>query len=131
MLEIAERHTQDRRTFDEYLRRKQAHEDLVPIDSDEEIASDELPQQQEATAAVSEPAPEPLLQDPDERLHRMYDSVRHLSRGPVLAEPRKAPRTRGPRLPDTLTAQIGANELYIDPHTGLVEPLSPPPAADD
>ncbi len=117
--------TAQRREMQELARKRATNEHLAPIDP-EEVLEDELPVTSIETVPVSTPPSRPNALDEDS----LYDSVQHLAQGPVLSVPRKLPARRH-SLPSELQAQIDANEVYVDPHTGQVEPLSPPPGADD
>ncbi len=125
LLAIDKARVQDRRAFDEFLRRKQAHEDLVPIDPDTEVVMETYVEEPSLPAAPLVPGDvdervQPIPATTDEDLHKLYDAF-----------PRPRPKPPRATLKELLAQQIEANELYFNPHTGQVEPLSPPPGADE
>jgi len=116
--------TEQRRKFQEFLRSRAANEDILAFNPED---ADLVPES--SAGELHQPATPTI--EPD-RLDSMYEQFRSSATGPVLVkQPREKPRTPAQQQADFLAAQLAANELHLNPATGELEPLSPPPSVDD
>lgn len=122
MLAAADKRIQRQREFQELARKRSANEHILPFNpEDEDLVPEEV---EEVVPAPVQPA------DTVDVLDRLYEQFR--PRGPVLVkESPERRRTPKQREADRVAALIAANELHMNPATGVLEPLSPPPAPED